>query len=139
MLQLKIERTTTSKTSVVECFAHKIKALVILLQETHCTFVDELVFPNFALAESFPSKNHGLATFVQKSLSWTPADHSPEDSEIECLCMDIAGLKIINIYKPPSSLLLTMSLLVFPSPHVYAGDFNSQHVQQEYRANTSNR
>ena len=52
--------------------------------------------------------------------------------------MDIAGLKIINVYKLLSSHLLTTSLLVFPSPSVYAGDFDSQHVQWVYKSSTSN-
>ena len=52
--------------------------------------------------------------------------------------MGIAGLKIINVYKPLSLHLLITSLRVFPSPCVYAGDFNCQHVQWGYRTNTSN-
>ena len=52
--------------------------------------------------------------------------------------MDVAGLKIINIYKPPSSRLLTISLPLFLSPCVYAGDFNCQHLQWGYIGNTSN-
>ena len=42
-------------------------------------------------------------------------------------------------YKLPSSHLLTTSLPVFPLLCVYAGDFNCQHVQRRYKANTSNR
>ena len=123
---------------MAERLAHKIKALVIFLQETHCTCFDKLVIPIFALAGSIPSRKHGLATFVHESLSWTLAGRSPKYYEIEWLCMDVAGLRIINIYKPPSLRLLTMSLPVFPSPCVYADDFNCQHVQWGYRANTTN-
>ena len=48
MLQLNLEGTTDSKFSVVEHPAHKTKALILLLQETHCICVDKLVIPNFA-------------------------------------------------------------------------------------------
>ena len=139
VLQLNIEGTTVSKISVVKHLAHKTKSLIIFFQETHCTCVDKLVIPNFALAGLIPSRKNTLATFFHESLSWTLASQSPEDSEIEWLCMDFAGLKIISVYKPPSSRLLTIPLPVFPSPCMYAGDFNCQHVQWGYRANTSNR
>ena len=138
MLQLNIEGTTASKIGMVQRLANMTKALVILLQEMYCTCVDKLVIPNYALAGSISSRKHSLATIVHESLSRTLASGSPEDFEIKRLCMDIAGLKIISIYKPPSSCLLTMFLLVFTSPCVYAGDFNCQHVQWGYRANTSN-
>ena len=87
--QLNIEGTTASKISVVERLAHKTKALVILLQETHCTCVDKLVIPNFALTGSIPRRKHGLATFVRESLSWTLASQSLIDSEIEWLCVTL--------------------------------------------------
>ena len=109
--------------------ASKTKTLILLLQETRCTCVDKLVIPNFALAGSILSRKHSLDTFVHESLSWTQAGQSLKDSDIEWLCVDVAGLKIINVYKPPSSCLLTTSLPVFPFPYVYAGDFNCQHVQ----------
>ena len=64
VLQLNIEGTTANKISVVESLAHKTKVHVILLQETHCTCVDKLVFPNFALAWSIPSWKCSLSTFV---------------------------------------------------------------------------
>ena len=82
MLQLNIEETTTSKICMVERLAQKTKALIILLQETHCTCIDKLVIPNLALAGSIPSRKHGLATFVHESLSWSLAGQSPKDSEI---------------------------------------------------------
>ena len=40
------------------------EALVILLQETHCTDTEKLVLPNYQLARSSLSRKHGLATFV---------------------------------------------------------------------------
>ena len=128
VLQLNIKGTTASKISVVESLAQMTKSLIIPLQETNHTCIDKLEFPNFALAGSIPSRKHGLATFIHESLSWTLADWSREDFKIEWLCVDIAGLKIIDIYKPPSSHLLIMSLPVFPSPCVHAGDFNCQHL-----------
>jgi len=47
-------------------------------QEADCTTADKLVIPNFSLAESVLSRNHGLAMFVREWLEWSLVDQSPE-------------------------------------------------------------
>ena len=49
-------------------------------------------------------------------------------SEIEWLCVDVNGYKLINVYKPPPTRLRSLDLLVFPHPCLYAGDFNCHHI-----------
>jgi len=61
------------------------------------------MIPNFALAGSVLCRNHGLATFVHERLGWSLVDQSPQKSETEWSCVDLAGYKIINVYKPPLS------------------------------------
>ena len=53
-------------------------------------------------------------------------------SEIEWLCVDVDGYKIVNIYKPPPTRLQVSNLPVFPHPCLYAGDFNCPHVDWGY-------
>ena len=77
-LQLNTEGLTANKISVIEQLAYKNKAFIIVLQETHCTTADKLVIPNFSLAGSVLSRNHGLATFVHERLEWSLVDQSPE-------------------------------------------------------------
>jgi len=91
ILQLNTERLTADKISVIEQLTHKNKAFIIVLQETHCTTADKLVIPNFSLAGSVLSRNHSLATFVHERLEWSLVDQSPEQSETEWLCVDVAG------------------------------------------------
>jgi len=98
ILQLNTEGLTVNKISVIEQLAYKNKAFIIVLQETHCTTADKLVIPNFSLAGSVLSRNNGLATFVHERLEWSLVDQSPELSETEWLCVDVAGYKIINVY-----------------------------------------
>jgi len=100
MLQLNTEGMTASKISVIEQLAYKNKAFIIVLEETHCTIAQKLVIPNFSLAGSFLSRNYSLATFVHEQLEWSLVDQSPELSQTEWLCADVAGNKIINVYKP---------------------------------------
>jgi len=57
---------------------------------------------------------------------------SKDQSETEWLCVDIAGYKIVNVYKPPRSRLTPTTILMFPHPSLYAGDFNCQHVNWGY-------
>ena len=68
VLQMNIESLTANKMNVLHHLAVQYEALVILLQETHCTCADKLSIPGFALAGSSLSRKHGLATFVHDRL-----------------------------------------------------------------------
>jgi len=90
------------------------------------------VIPSFSLAGSVLSWNHGLATFVHERLEWSMVDQSPEQSETEWLCVDVAEYEIINVYKPPRSRFTPTATPTFPHPSLYVGDFNCQHVNWGY-------
>ena len=136
ILQLNIEGLTASKMNVLHHLAMQSEALVILLQETHCTDAEKLVLPNYQLAGSSLSRKHGLATFVHERLRYTLLDQSPPTSEIEWLCVDVDGYKIVNVYKPPPTRLRTLDLPMFPHPCLYAGDFNCRHADWGYDDNS---
>jgi len=57
-------------------------------------------------------------------------DQSPEQSE--WLCVDVAGYKIVNVYKPPRLRLTPTTIPTFPHPSLYVGDFNCQRVNWGY-------
>ena len=63
-------------------------------------------------------------------------DQSRPTSEIEWLCVDVDGYKIVNVYKPPPTRLRTLDLPVFPHPCLYAGDFNCCHADWGYDGNS---
>ena len=136
ILQLNIEGLTASKMNVLHHLAMQSEALVILLQETHCTDAEKLVLPHYQLAGSSLSRKHGLATFVHERLRYTLLDQSPPTSEIEWPCVDVDGYKIVNVYKPPPTRLRTLDLPVFPHPCLYAGDFNCRHADWGYDDNS---
>ena len=136
ILQLNIEGLTASKMNVLHHLAMQSEALVILLQETHCTDAEKLVLPNYQLAGSSLSRKHGLATFVHERLRYMLLDQSTPTSEIEWLCVDVDGYKIVNVYKPPPTRLQTLDLPVFPHPCLYAGDFNCRHADWGYDDNS---
>ena len=96
-----------------------------------------IVPPDYQLAGFSLSRKHGLATFVHERLKWTFFDQSLPTSKTEWLCVDVNGYKIVNVYKPPPIRLQVSDLPVFPHPYLYAGDFNCQHVDWGYDANTA--
>ena len=126
ILQLNIEGLTASKMNVLHHLTMQSEALVILLQETHCTDAEKLVLPNYQLAGSSLSRKHGLATFVHERLRYTLLGQSPPTSEIEWLCVDVDGYKMIRF----------LDLPVFPHPCFYAGDFNCRHADWGYDDNS---
>ena len=83
VLQLNMEGLTPSKMNVLHHFAVQYEALVILLQEAHCTCADKLTVPGFALAVSSSTRKHGLATFVYDRLKRTLVDQSSATLETE--------------------------------------------------------
>ena len=84
----------------------------------------------------FFKRKNGLATFVHERLRYTLLDQSPPTSEIEWLCVDVDGYKIVNVYKPPTTRLRYLDLPVFSHPYLYAGDFNCRHADWVYNNNS---
>ena len=122
--------------NVLHHLAMQSEALVILLQETHCTDAEKLVLPNYQLAGSSLSRKHDLVTFVHERLRYMLLDQSPPTSENERLCVDVDGYKTVNIYKPPPTRLPSLDLPVFPHICVDAGDFNCRHNDWGYDDNS---
>ena len=122
--------------NVLHHLAMQSEALVILLQETHCTDAEKLALPNYQLAGSSLSRKHDLATFVHERLRYMLLDQSPPILEIKCLCVNVDGYKIVNVYKPLPTQLQTPNLPVFPHPCLYAGDFNCRHADWGYDDNS---
>ena len=118
--------------NVLHHLAKQSEALVILLQETHCTDAKKLVLPNYQLPGSSLSRKHVLATFVHEQLRYTLLDQSPPTLEIEWLCVDVDGNKIVNVYKR----LQSLDLPGFPQPCLNGCDFNCCHANWGYDDNS---
>ena len=119
--------------NVLHHLALQSEALVILLQETHCTDAEKLVLPTYQLAGSSLSRKHGHVCPPATKIH--AFGQSPLTSEIEWLCVDIDGYKIVNVYKPPPTRLQSLDLPVFPHPCLSAGDFNCRHADWGYDDN----
>ena len=124
ILQINVEGLTIAKLDVLEQIAIKNKATVVLLQETHKENNATLKLPGFTLAGHTKSKHHGLATFIQDGMPWTPAGQCSDAAEVEWIATKVQETTVVNVYKPPRSILEQASLPDAPVPAVYAGDFN---------------
>ena len=63
-------------------------------------------------------------------------DQFPPTSEIQWLCVDFDGCKIVNVYKALPTRLRSLNLPVFPHPCLYTGDFNCRHADWGYDDNS---
>ena len=106
--------THSDAQTILHYLALQSKTLVILLRETHCTDAKRLVLPSHQLAGSSLSRKHGLAMFVHERLRYTLSDQLPPTSEMEWLCVNVNGYKIVNVYKPLPTRLPPLYLAVFP-------------------------
>ena len=102
--------------NVLQYLALQSETFVIILQKIHCTNAENLVLPSYQLAGSSLSRNHDLATFVHKRLRYTLLDQLPPTSEIEWLCVNVDGYKIVNVYKPPPTRLQFLYIRCFLTP-----------------------
>ena len=130
------ESLTTCKISVFHYVALQFEALVTLLQETHCTNAGKLVLSSYQLAGPPLTWKHGLATFVLERLRYTLLDPSFPALEIEYLCMNVDGYKIVSVYQPSPTRLRSFDLPVFLYPCRYPGDFNCLHSDWSYDDNS---
>ena len=122
--------------NVLHHLAMQSEALVILLQETHCTDAEKLVLPNYQLAGSSLSRKHGLATFVHERLRYTLLDQSPPTSEVEWLCVDVDGYKNSQRLQATANAIANPGSPSVSSPLSLRGYFNCRHADWDYDDNS---
>jgi len=97
------------------------------------------VIHKFTIAGPVLRRKYSLATFVEERLEWTLVHQSPEQSDTECLWVDVTGYKMVDVYKLPSSQFKPAAIPTFSHPRLHVGDFNCQHVNRGYINNISRR
>ena len=96
-----MEGLTKAKTDVLVHLAQTHKVAVILLQATHVKESSHLKNPGYTLAAFTKSDVHGTATFVNNRNTWRMMTTCPEGSTVEWTAIDVEGIAIANVYKPP--------------------------------------
>ena len=122
-LQLNVEGLTKAKINVIKHLVQKYNPTATLLQETHASDTSCLKICGYQLAAHTESNVYGIATFVKNASEWEIAATCPADSTLNWTAVEVEGTTIIDVYKPPASVLNKCDIPIFPPPCIYAGDF----------------
>ena len=93
-------------------------------QETHASDTSRLKICGYQLAAHTESNIYRTATFVKNGSKWKIAATCPAKSILNWTAVEIEGTTVINVHKPPVSVLNKSDIPIFPPPFIYAGDFN---------------
>lgn len=94
--------------------------------------------PGFTVAAYVNSTIHGVATYVREDLRNFKVLHFSDENNIFRIVIELFGIKVINIYKPPNQAWPNPACQVELHPAVFVGDFNSHHTQWGYQRNNDN-
>ena len=132
VLQLNVEGLTRAKRDIVHHLADTHEANIIVLQETHAVDEDKLPIEGFNVSTFIPHKKHGIATYTRDGLRAKSIRQSPSGSSIAWSIIEVNGVDVANIYKPPPSSVTFRALPKTNSPSIVCGDLNSRHTNWGY-------
>lgn len=142
ILQLNTEGISQSKSECLAQLAVENKIDVILVQETHVNSEIELgrrgLINGFKLAGALYHEKYGSATYIRDTILNSKFISSSTSNNIHTIIVDVGGLKILNLYKPPNISWPNPPIELLEKPALYAGDFNSHHTAWGYRTNDDN-
>ena len=132
IFQLNVEGLTQAKRDLIHHLANENNVNVLLLQETHIDSEEKLLIEGFSTVAFVPSKHHGIATYVREGIQVNSTQQSPPCNEIEWIVINLGDTSIINVYKPPPSVLTPQCLPCGGTTSIVCGDFNSRNTMWGY-------
>lgn len=115
---------------------------MIVAQETHIADGSEFhsrgLVPGFKVAAYLTSPVHGIATYVRDDITDYSVHHVSQQNNIFWIVVEIFGIKITNIYKPPNQTWPEIFPSIESHPAIYVGGFNSHHTMWGYEKNNVN-
>src|SRR5699024_8323289 len=93
--------------------------------------------PGYTLVDFINSASYGCATYVKSNLQDYQSIAKSQHNNIFILTVKIAGIYVVNIYKPPND-QWPANLVLNYRPAVYIGDFNCHHNLWGYAENDRN-
>lgn len=102
---------------------------VIAIQETHTKDAADLNMRGnvhgYTLAGAINDEQYGVATYIRSQLKDFKVVYEDRTADIYVLAIELAGIIIVNIYKPPGVTWPNPPVPSFSHPVLYVGDFNS--------------
>ncbi|XP_055714426.1 uncharacterized protein LOC129808680 [Phlebotomus papatasi] len=133
---LNVEGMSKAKSEYLARLMRDERVDIITIQETH-TISDENLrsrgsIPGYVLVDAIHSAVHGVATYIKSSIPNYNVVYKDCTDNIHVLAIEVSGVTVINVYKPPSSRWPRVPLKSFSHPAVYVGDFNSHNQAWGY-------
>lgn len=142
ILQLNIEGASRSKSEQLSKILAQNKIDVAVVQETHVASESDIRrrghIAGYSLIGATYHSTYGTATYIRCNLSNAALIEESSMNNIFIVTICVAGMYVVNIYKPPNSQWPTNVLPVYNQPSVYVGDFNSHHTMWKYATNDFN-
>lgn len=142
ILQLNVEGISLAKSDVISKLAEEEDVQVIFLQETHTRTEENLLsrckVQGFKIVGSICHERYGIATLIRSEISEFQVVYKDDKDDVEVLTIQLGGLYLTNIYKPPKKSWPSPPLPYFPGDSMYVGDFNSHHHEWGYAHNDEN-
>ena len=137
ILQLNVEGFTSLKSEIILQICKKHSFTTILLQETHSENPEKFKIPGFSLVNWTKSPIYGLSTYVKNN---TPYKNCGKYSskDLEWIAVEINGVLVVNVYKPPKSPLILKNLPHTSQSCIFAGDFNCHSTEWGYHETDKN-
>ena len=135
VLSANVEGLSMVKEELLTNLCKETNCDVLCLQETHRGRKNNRPQINgMKLAIERPHEQYGSAVFVKPSAVIETTSKS-DDNNIEILEVELSGVTVTSVYKPPGSPFAQNSLLDYPNkkPRVIIGDFNSHSMQWGYK------
>lgn len=142
LCHLNIEGASYEKCEFLSHLALDNQVCIIAVQETHindgANFHTRGNIPGFTTAAYVTSRVHGIATYVREDITEFKVLHAHHQENIYQIVIEIYGMKIVNIYKPPNQEWPQNFQFNVSKPAIYVGDFNSHHTKWGYVKNDQN-
>ena len=109
---------------------------VAVLQETHvkeASSPQRYTIHGYDMTDATYHPKYGTATYVREDLNARSVVVDSHQSNSYVSVIEVSGITVVNIYKPPGVEWPTPALPILPHPTVYTGDFNSHNTEWGYR------
>ena len=122
VISANVEGITVSKASILSVMCKEQHYHCLCLQETHRS-KDQARFPGMTLVAERPHNKHGSSVFIRDGPKMNLSVCEEEHSEL--ITVELLGVVIHSMYKPPPQPFRLPTLGQRNKPHIVIGDFNS--------------
>lgn len=136
VMHFNIEGSLADKSEVLSRKGIEYKVDIIAVQETHIR--DAAGFNHRGNVPGFKIAYLTHPTYVRDNHNNYRVTHMSQDNDISCIVIELFGIRVTNVYKPPNKVWPERVLEPQPHPAVYVGDFNSYHTTWGYTRNDEN-